>query len=240
MLPSLVGGRAPKILMLDYFWLQPGYYEERYGMNWLTSKIRELFVSHACQVMLIPVDSRGAVDEMFNGSFDDRPNTVDIEYVSEVDAVKHHPLVRATRHIDLQLKNLSERVCHAKGRWHDMQMQRLKAGPPFVVVFRKGVDWKAYCDDRCVLGDAPEPLPDELRAPPKVANARASSASSELGSRRGTNGSGRRVRCGACEACRAPECGKCTPCRDKPRNGGPGQRPTPLTISERDVRGENE
>ena len=96
------------------------------------------------------VDSRGAVDEMFNGSFDDRPNTVDIEYVSEVDAVKHHPLVRATRHIDLQLKNLSERVCHAKGRWHDMQMQRLKAGPPFVVVFRKGVDWKAYCDDRCV------------------------------------------------------------------------------------------
>ena len=37
-LREILRGRNPKVLMLDYFWLQPGYYEERYGMNFLSSK----------------------------------------------------------------------------------------------------------------------------------------------------------------------------------------------------------
>ena len=94
-------------------------------MNWLLSKVRELFVSHACNVMFLPVDSRGAVKLMYDGSFDDRPNNVCIEFVSEADGLKHHPLVRATRHIDDDLRALSARISHAKGRWHDMQMLRL-------------------------------------------------------------------------------------------------------------------
>ena len=153
-LKGVIKGRAPKILMLDYFWLQHGWYEKRYGMNWLSSKVTELFVSDACQVMLIPVDSPvdsrvdsvSAVDKMFEASKSDCPNTVEIEYVSEVDALEHHPLVRATRHIDAQLKELAERKSHATGRWHDAQMERLKKDTPFVVAFREGVDWKVYCD----------------------------------------------------------------------------------------------
>ncbi|KAH8061536.1 RNA uridylyltransferase [Aureococcus anophagefferens] len=119
----------------------PGYYEERYGMNWLQSKIRELFVSYRCEVLLLPVDSRGAVRRMHDASFDDRPAGIEIEFVSEADGLKHHPLVRATRHIDADLRALSGRV---------------------------GVDWRAYLDGLCALPPAPEPSPLELRplAPP--------------------------------------------------------------------------
>jgi hypothetical protein len=155
--------------MLDYFWLQPGYYEERYGMNWLTSKIRELFVSHACNVMLLPVDSRGAVKRMYDGSFADRPNNVRVEYVSEADGLKHHPLVRATRYIDADLRKLGDRVTHAKGRWHDMQKLRLNQAEPFLVVYRAGLDWKKYLDDLCDL-PAYEPVSSGLRPPPSLAS----------------------------------------------------------------------
>jgi len=154
-LKDVIRDKRPKLVMLDYFWLQPGYYEERYGMNWLTSKIRELFVSHACNVMLLPVDSRGAVKRMYDGSFSDRPNNVCVEYVSEADVLKYHPLVRATRHIDTDLRKLSNRVNHAKGRWHDMQKLRLNQLEPFLVVYRAGLDWKKYLDDHCDL-----PLPE--------------------------------------------------------------------------------
>ena len=173
-LREILRGRNPKVLMLDYFWLQPGYYEERYGMNFLSSKvdsdvgskIRELFISHQCQVMLLPCDSRGAVREMYKNSFDDRPDCVCIDFVDERDGLKHHPLVRATRHIDSELKDLAKRVQHSKGRWHDMQMLRLQNPEPFLVAYRKGLDWRAYLDERCILGVAAEPSPLEIRPPP--------------------------------------------------------------------------
>ena len=167
-LRDIIKNTDPKVLMLDYFWLQPGYYEERYGMNWLQSKIRELFVSYRCEVLLLPVDSRGAVRRMHDASFDDRPAGIEIEFVSEADGLKHHPLVRATRHIDADLRALSGRVTHAKGRWHDMQKLRLATPEPFVVAYRSGVDWRAYLDGLCALPPAPEPSPLELRplAPP--------------------------------------------------------------------------
>lgn len=158
-LKDVIRDKRPKLVMLDYFWLQPGYYEERYGMNWLTSKIRELFVSHACNVMLLPVDSRGAVKRMYDGSFADRPNNVRVEYVSEADGLKHHPLVRATRYIDADLRKLGDRVTHAKGRWHDMQKLRLNQPEPFLVVYRAGLDWKKYLDDHCDLPPLAVSLP---------------------------------------------------------------------------------
>lgn len=163
-LKDIVRNKRPKLVMLDYFWLQPGYYEERYGMNWLTSKIRELFVSHACNVMLLPVDSRGAVKLMYDGSFADRPNNVCVEYVSEADGLNYHPLVRATRYIDADLRNLSNRVTHAKGRWHDMQKLRLNQLEPFLVVYRVGLDWKKYLDDHCDLPIL-DPNSKEARSP---------------------------------------------------------------------------
>lgn len=173
-LKEILRGRNPKILMLDYFWLQPGYYEQRYGMNFLQSsvdsnvgsKIRELFISHQCQVMLLPCDSRGSVTEMYEASFDDRPDCVCIEFVSEVDALKHHPLVRATRHIDDELRALADRVQHSKGRWHEMQMLRLANPQPFLVAYRRGLDWRRYLDERCILGEASQPSLVDVRPPP--------------------------------------------------------------------------
>ena len=171
-LRDIVKRTDPKVVMLDYFWLQPGYYEERYGMNWLSSKIRELFVSYKCEVLLLPVDSRGAVKRMYDGSFADRPAGIAVDFVSEADGLKHHPLVRATRKIDGDLRSLAERVTHAKGRWHDMQKLRLAAPHPFVVAYRAGVDWKAYLDGLCRDAPEREPRPEELRplvaAPPKA------------------------------------------------------------------------
>ena len=82
------------------------------------------------------------------------------------DGLKHHPLVRATRHIDSELKDLAKRVQHSKGRWHDMQMLRLQNPEPFLVAYRKGLDWRAYLDERCILGVAAEPSPLEIRPPP--------------------------------------------------------------------------
>lgn len=167
-LREIVKGRDPKVVMMDYFWLQPGYYEERYGMNFLDSKVRELFVSHDCKVMLLPVDSRGAVRAMYDGSFADRPTgdySVKIDFVSESDGLRHHPLVRATRHIDAELRDLAKRVKHSKGRWHEMQMLRLAYPDPFLVVYRAGLDWRRYLDSLCVLGPASEPGPLELRPP---------------------------------------------------------------------------
>ena len=100
---------------------------------------------------------RGAVREMYKNSFDDRPDCVCIEFVDERDGLKHHPLVRATRHIDGELKDLAKRVQHSKGRWHDMQMLRLQNPEPFPVAYRRGLDWRAYLDERCILGAAAEP-----------------------------------------------------------------------------------
>merc|ERR1711871_679793 len=77
-----------------------------------------------------------------------------IDFVDERDGLKHHPLVRATRHIDSDLKELAKRVQHSKGRWHDMQMLRLQNPEPFLVAYRKGLDWRAYLDERCILAAA--------------------------------------------------------------------------------------
>ena len=128
------------------------------------SKIRKLFISHQCQVMLAPCDSRGAVREMYKNSFDDRPDCVCIEFVDERDGLKHHPLARATRTLDSELKDLAKRVQHSKGRWHDMQMLRLQNPEPFLVAYRKGLDWRvrsrrAASWRRCVVSL-------EIRPPP--------------------------------------------------------------------------
>ena len=34
------------------------------------------------------------------------------------------------------------------------------------MVYRKGLDWRAYLDERCILGVAAEPSPFEIRPPP--------------------------------------------------------------------------
>jgi hypothetical protein len=49
---------------LDYQWLQPDYYKERYGLNWLL-KIQLLF--HAKMITFyLPNDKKRNVNEMFH------------------------------------------------------------------------------------------------------------------------------------------------------------------------------
>ncbi|KAH8091508.1 RNA uridylyltransferase [Aureococcus anophagefferens] len=122
-LRDIIKNTDPKVLMLDYFWLQPGYYEERYGMNWLQSKIRELFVSYRCEVLLLPVDSRGAVRRMHDASFDDRPAGIEIEFVSEADGLKHHPLRR-------RLAGLPRRPLRAPARARALALELRPLAPP--------------------------------------------------------------------------------------------------------------
>ncbi|KAK7231074.1 hypothetical protein SO694_000761101 [Aureococcus anophagefferens] len=140
-LRDIIKNTDPKVLMLDYFWLQPGYYEERYGMNWLQSKIRELFVSYGARCSSCPSTAR-AVRRMHDASFDDRPAGIEIEFVSEADGLKHHPLV-ARRHIDADLRALSG----------------------------AGVDWRAYLDGLCARSRRARALAPRAPAPRAAAEA---------------------------------------------------------------------
>jgi len=53
------------VLCLDYFFLQRLYYEERYGMNWLSSKCQDL-LAYVDEIYL-PIDKGGEMDEMIEG-----------------------------------------------------------------------------------------------------------------------------------------------------------------------------
>ena len=81
------------------------------------------------------------------------------------DGLKHHPLVRR------RASTASSRI------WQNGSNIRKAGGTtcrccaspepePFLVAYRKGLDWRAYLDERCILGVAAEPSPLEIRPPP--------------------------------------------------------------------------
>ena len=145
---------APSVLLLDYFWLERGYYEHAYGMNWLSSKLRSAFApSSPVQLMILPVDRGDAnniVDDASGGciarmraGMPPLPPGVTIEYVHDDDALIH-PLVKATLRCDDALRTLAETHAHAHGRCHEGQIHRLSRASPFLVVRRTECEWRGW------------------------------------------------------------------------------------------------
>ena len=145
---------APSVLLLDYFWLERGYYEHAYGMNWLNSKLRAAFApSSPVQLMILPIDrgdAKNGVDDASGGCISRMragmpplPPGVAIEYVHVGDALVH-PLVKATLQCDDALRTLAETHAHAHGRCHEGQIHRLSRTTPFLVVRRTECKWREW------------------------------------------------------------------------------------------------
>lgn len=117
------------MIVLDYFWLQEGYYNTRYGTNW-AKKVSLLFGHPETIAVLLPDDKYGEMSKMRDGD-----SGIDKYFtVLELDKAKSellNPLVFAT----VACKDELYRIDHTlyKGRNHEGQWPRLKG---YCAIFR--------------------------------------------------------------------------------------------------------
>lgn len=129
--------QPPKVLILDYFWLQQGYYETNYGENWC-EKVCMLFNARQWRnldVVILPVgvhrdDSMRAQMRKMKGN----AATANHFVMSNEEALQWHPLVAHTVKVD---SVLDQKI--GEGRCHEVQIERCDG---FCVIMRPNMTQK--------------------------------------------------------------------------------------------------
>lgn len=140
-----VKSHQPKIIVLDYNWLEKDYYELRYGLNW-EEKVRECFDTLSeLRHCILPCDRFGELKQMFkittSKSFDMPIPTntkLHCHLLTESEAVKCHPLVVATRLVKDKLEE--QRV------YEPQRARYLAKDYPFLLITRDDTKDKAITD----------------------------------------------------------------------------------------------
>lgn len=122
-------------ILLDYFWLQQGYYRSAYGMRWVIELIPYAFDTYpAMHTVVLPLESwysagGGLMEMLLDSAGQDKLRSSGISYalLSWKRASSWHPLVRATLTKGMDAK-LAE---HA-----EEQKRFVDADAPFVAFFR--------------------------------------------------------------------------------------------------------
>jgi hypothetical protein len=148
----------PHIVVLDYFWLQKNYYNDRYGTNWLKEKTLALF-KHAknLQTMIMPVDASSVNHTRFGGGQQESPGSLWDQWKEHceddsitqlyaeaglrldsltMDEAEHvHPLVIPTLSCDKELRMTKG---GQEGRFHSYQSNKWLPlrGPAFLCITR--------------------------------------------------------------------------------------------------------
>lgn len=126
---------APRVLVLDYFWLQQNYYEENYGENW-AKKAKALFERWSrLEAIVLPIDD----PETRASSMRKQLKHLDasLSYVELGPDDDAHPLVRCTRRSESALAAIDP------GRTHDAQKWRISG---FALIFRVASSPQAVVD----------------------------------------------------------------------------------------------
>jgi hypothetical protein len=131
---------APKVLLLDYFWLQKDYYTTNYGDNWQT-KVEMLFncsqwTNLAVVILPIGVDAGDSMRTQMVAMTNSKATANHFVMTNE-EALKWHPLVAHTVKVDAELHEMGN------GRQHQGQITRCDG---FCVIMRCGLDRKDCID----------------------------------------------------------------------------------------------
>jgi hypothetical protein len=131
---------APKVLLLDYFWLQKGYYKSNYGDNW-PAKVSLLFncsqwANLAVVILPIGVDFDDAMWTQME-EMKTREATANHFVMTNEEAMEWHPLVAHTVKVDAELHAMGN------GRHHEVQITRCDG---FCVIMRCGLDRESCID----------------------------------------------------------------------------------------------
>lgn len=146
-------------MMLDYFWLEKDYYNNRYGDKWVSSHLETFFKKGLVpndpnKVAILPVDvpQSGNMLDMLSSSAMPHGKEhrlaasleptacltkklkalgVSFQFMTRKMAEEHHPLVLATLQCEPELKQIDA------GRIHRIQITRCDQDTPFVVFFRQ-------------------------------------------------------------------------------------------------------
>ncbi len=84
-------------IVLDWWWIAPNYFAERYGENWISEKVPWAFSNDKIDNLLsfiLPNDRFGKMQEMIRKT--KLPVTLQAKKLSWAQAKQLHPLVRAT------------------------------------------------------------------------------------------------------------------------------------------------
>ena len=143
---SLMRGFDSKtvVLMLDYFWLQCDWWNQRYGKNWILpsskSKILQAFQSSSTLwVCIIPIDAAQFMKKCAAHSEQHfRKYELEMEYLTWDQAQLDHPLCIATNRVCTTSQHLNEKE---KQSMRD-QRRYLLSDASFVVIYRQFVNWR--------------------------------------------------------------------------------------------------
>ncbi|KAH9258361.1 hypothetical protein BASA81_003410 [Batrachochytrium salamandrivorans] len=141
------------VLMLDYFWLQGNWWDERYGANWIsppgTGKCKLVRAFQLCaklMVCILPLDRDRFMEaraKQHCKQFRELAG-LEMEYISWSEAQRVHPLCLATEHAKtkyLKLKGEKE-AFEGHVRYVTPHADASVDSHSFVVVFRAGIEWK--------------------------------------------------------------------------------------------------
>lgn len=141
------------VLMLDYFWLQGNWWDERYGANWISPPeagkcklVRAFELCAKLMVCILPLDRDRFMEARARQhckQFRELAG-LEMEYISWSEAQRVHPLCLATEHAKtkyLKLKGEKE-AFEGHVRYVTPREDASALSHSFVVVFRAGVEWK--------------------------------------------------------------------------------------------------
>ena len=143
--PDTITGRGVTIFLLDYFWLECGYYTSvqqlnGYGARWFSDTL-PLFFAHGGCIALLPNDRWGELEKMVqqrvSGSGADE---IGVEYLDVSTADRVHSLYIATAWITDARTGFLRGVDDQNERNNDSAVrQYLNPAKPFLLAFNKSL-----------------------------------------------------------------------------------------------------
>lgn len=93
------------MVILDYFWLQPGYYQESYSLNWAVPKgqVEYLLTKTNVKKVILPLDTSNDLIKSIEANKKFLTTFSTIHYLSHKQAKTQHPLVRADQLVDTDI-----------------------------------------------------------------------------------------------------------------------------------------
>lgn len=90
------------IVLLDYFWLQHGYYKVRYGITWAVpgGQVEYLLTKTNVNQVILPLDTSHDLIQSIEANENFLKNFCTVKYWSHQEAINQHPLVRSDQCVD--------------------------------------------------------------------------------------------------------------------------------------------
>jgi len=119
---------VPTEIICDHCWLQQGYFQAKYGKNWLTEQLPILFKSLCVTKVILPSDKSGFCKKMLTDS-STAAATFQISPISEENAEKENSLVASDLSIVTVLEDVDRDYVKQKDKYLDFNFPFFSATP---------------------------------------------------------------------------------------------------------------